>query len=181
MLYSNRLPRDVSNWLGDLSFPSHLIIWSLEWLSLWDGCVGRWALMSGSFPITKGKNAIPVYYCLVSLEWGSLPDSNQLLGNDNLSFWTSKDWLRRRGQTGITQLKYFLLWQGQGLAAFSVTHNWSHYTAWWRWELTMKCPTHASSIWHTINKICYMIILSRCSQIFHPGLNLGRALEVVWR
>lgn len=145
----------------------------MGWLCLEDG---SWCQLH--FQLWRAKKwHSGLLLSLVSLVWGNLPDSSWLLGKDKLSFWTWKDWLNRRCQTGITQPRYVLLWQGWGLAVFSSALNSSpsQPVGGGCLHLTVLYPT-ASSLWHMLNKI-----LSRCPQIFHPGLSLARVLEVAQR
>lgn len=71
MLYPIRLPIDVCPTDLGICVPrpsDHFLLNDFHYGMV---VLERWALMSDSFPIAKGKSGIPVYHCLVSLVLGN--------------------------------------------------------------------------------------------------------------
>lgn len=166
----------MSNWLGDLCPQSvWLVIWSLEWLSLWDGCAWKMGPDVRFISHGGGKNGIPVCHCLVSLVLGNLR-FQAVTGNGNPSFWTRKDWLRKRYQTdNPANVPPALTAKAWWPSVAHALHPISLYS-----PMVVRVLPSCCDIWHVVNEICYMIILSRCLQILHRVLSLVRWPEVAW-
>lgn len=119
--------------------------WSFGLLN--DFPYGMVMLMSGSFPIVKGRKWHLVCHCLVSLVLGSFTDSFQLLG---MITWVSEpgktDW--GRGTRQITQLRYHLLWWPRpGSLQF---HTLLHPVSLCSLMRVSVLPL-SSGIWHAVN------------------------------